>query len=52
VQIGTGFASVAAGSAHTEAVKTDGALWAWGYNGNGQLGDGTTTERHTPVRIF
>jgi alpha-tubulin suppressor-like RCC1 family protein len=33
------------------AIKTDGSLWAWGLNGYGQVGDGTTTERHSPVRI-
>ena len=32
--------SIAAGGAHTLAVKSDGTLWAWGYNQNGQLGDG------------
>ncbi len=26
---------------HNVAVKTDGTLWAWGYNNFGQLGDGT-----------
>ncbi|MBK8657880.1 MAG: hypothetical protein IPN22_03125 [Bacteroidetes bacterium] len=32
-------------------IKTDGTLWAWGYNGYGQLGDGTATNRTTPVQI-
>lgn len=27
-----------------------GALWGWGGNVNGELGDGTTTERKTPVQ--
>lgn len=51
VQIGTGFVSIAAGSYHTLALKADGSLWAWGYNANGQLGDGTTTTRIVPVQI-
>ena len=42
---------VAASAAHTVAVRSDGSLWAWGLNSNGQLGDGTTTNRSTPVRI-
>ena len=45
VQVGTGFASVAAGDCHTLAVKTDGTLWAWGVNAYGQLGDGTTIQQ-------
>jgi len=33
-------------------LKTDGTLWATGRNGDGQLGDGTTTGRSTPIQIM
>src|SRR3989337_2999238 len=42
---------IAAGSYHTLAIKSDGTLWAWGYNYSGQLGDGTTSNKTTPVQI-
>jgi len=32
------------------AIKTDGTLWAWGYNLAGSLGDGTNTNRSSPVQ--
>ena len=41
---------VAAGALHSVAVKTDGTLWAWGSNWNGQLGDGTTYNKSSPVQ--
>jgi len=41
---------VALGDHHNLAVKSDGTLWAWGSNFSGQLGDGTTTERLSPVK--
>ena len=47
----TTWASVAAGWGHTVAVRSDGTLWAWGYNWAGALGDGSTTDRHVPVQI-
>ena len=33
------------------AIKTDGTLWSWGRNNHGQLGDGTGTNRSSPVQI-
>jgi alpha-tubulin suppressor-like RCC1 family protein len=43
--------SVSAGSSHTAAIQTTGALWTWGSNVNGQLGDGTTIDKSSPVKI-
>jgi alpha-tubulin suppressor-like RCC1 family protein len=48
----TDWAQVSAGSCHTAAVKTSGTLWAWGNNGSGRLGDGTVTQRCSPVQEF
>ena len=46
-----GAAAISAGSAHTMALKSDGSLWAWGLNRWGQLGDGTTADRASPVAV-
>ena len=43
--------AIAAGDYHSLAVKTDGTVWAWGRNINGQLGDASTTQRLTPVQV-
>jgi alpha-tubulin suppressor-like RCC1 family protein len=43
-------AEVSAGINHTTCARVnDGRVGCWGLNDNGQLGDGTTTERHAPV---
>ncbi|WP_428564642.1 MAG: hypothetical protein ACP59X_02605 [Solidesulfovibrio sp. DCME] len=36
---------------HALALKNDGTVWAWGSNGSGQLGNGTTTRQLTPVQV-
>jgi alpha-tubulin suppressor-like RCC1 family protein len=43
--------SAANGGSFTLAAKTEGTLWAWGRNNNGQLGDGTVVDRSSPVQI-
>jgi alpha-tubulin suppressor-like RCC1 family protein len=47
----TGFVSISTGAYHTVGVTFLGQAWAWGWNGFGQLGDGTFQSRTTPVRL-
>jgi len=42
---------IATGAHHTVALKSDGTVWTWGANSSGQLGDGTTTDRFSPVQV-
>jgi alpha-tubulin suppressor-like RCC1 family protein len=39
------------GATNTAAIKTDGTLWSWGINDDGQLGLGDTADRSSPVQI-
>jgi alpha-tubulin suppressor-like RCC1 family protein len=47
----TDWCGVAAGHKHSLGIRTNGTVWAWGYNAQGQLGDGTTTGRSSPVSV-
>jgi RHS repeat-associated protein len=46
-----GVIQVAAGAQHSLALRNDGMVWAWGYNGDGELGNGTTTQSDSPVQV-
>ena len=39
------------GYKHTCAIKTDGTLWAWGYNADNQLGNGNSLDQIAPIQI-
>jgi alpha-tubulin suppressor-like RCC1 family protein len=45
------FLQIAAGWYHTCGVATDGKAWCWGLNRDGELGDGTTTDRSVPTQV-
>jgi len=47
---GSGVVAISTG-AHSMALKSDGTVLAWGANANGQVGDGTTTNRSVPVQV-
>jgi alpha-tubulin suppressor-like RCC1 family protein len=45
-------ASLTVGSDHTCGLTASGAAYCWGGNSSGQLGDGTTLPRRTPVPVL
>lgn len=46
------YRQVSAGDAHTCALRGDGAIYCWGRNASGQLGDGTLLSERQPVRVL
>ena len=45
------FTQISMGYRHTLGVGDDGQLYAWGYNGEGQLGNGTNINQSTPIKV-
>lgn len=46
-----GVIQIAAGYQHVLALKSDGTVWAWGYNFFRELGNGTTADQATPIQV-
>jgi alpha-tubulin suppressor-like RCC1 family protein len=45
------FSSLSVGYGHNCGIATDGRLYCWGYNSEGQLGNGSTVSSSVPVRV-
>ena len=48
---GVNATAIAAGADSSYAIGSDGNLYAWGYNGLGELGDGNTSNALNPVQV-
>jgi alpha-tubulin suppressor-like RCC1 family protein len=49
---GLSFTQITLGGSHACGLTQQGAVWCWGYNLYGEVGDGTTTTRTAPVKVF
>ncbi|REG34621.1 alpha-tubulin suppressor-like RCC1 family protein [Archangium gephyra] len=47
----TDVVAISSGREFSLALRSDGTVWAWGYNKTGELGDGTLTSRYTPAPV-
>ena len=47
----SGVTAITAAGSHAIALKNDGTVWTWGWDGYGQLGVVTITQRNTPFNV-
>ena len=47
----TNVISIAGGQRHSMALRSDGTVWTWGWNGLGQLGNNTLIDELTPIQV-
>ena len=47
----TDWCQVSSGTAQTFGIRTNGTIWSWGFNSSGRLGDGTVTDKSSPVSV-
>lgn len=51
INIETNWDKIFTGYSHSFSIKSNGELWAWGFNGGRQLGNNTTTSSNVPIAI-
>ena len=49
--LSSGVTQISTSFAHNCVIRSGGSVWCWGLNGNGQVGDGTTTTQSEPVAV-
>ena len=47
----TNITAISSGAVHSVAMRSDGTVWAWGRNLEGELGNGSTTTSNIPVQV-
>jgi alpha-tubulin suppressor-like RCC1 family protein len=48
---GVNYVALASGGGTCYAITNSGDVWAWGYNADGEVGNGTTTTAKKPVKV-
>jgi len=52
IATGNNWTKISCSKDQTAAIKSDGTLWLWGSNGNGELGDNTVISKSSPIQTI